>query len=45
MADAAREIGINPSAFIFSVDGVPVPMDSNVEDGWNVRAIKVASGG
>jgi len=45
VADAARALGYNPSAFLFAVDDMPVPMDSPIEDGWNIKAIKVASGG
>lgn len=43
--DTVRNSGFNPDAFLFVLDGKPVPMDSPIEDGWNVRAIKVASGG
>lgn len=43
--DAAREAGVVPDAYLFLVDGRPVPMDTPMEDGQSVRAIKVASGG
>ena len=40
-----RRSGAVPDAFLFLVNGKPVPMDTPVTDGMNVRAIKVASGG
>jgi sulfur carrier protein len=45
ISDAAREAGILPDAYLFLIDGVPVPMDTPIEDGQTVKAIKVASGG
>lgn len=45
VAEAFRSIGMNPSAYVFIIDGRPVPMDSDVADGVLVRAVKVASGG
>ncbi len=45
IAEAARALGYNPSAFVFAADGSPVPMDSPIQDGWTIKAIKVASGG
>ncbi|MBO4502118.1 MAG: MoaD/ThiS family protein [Candidatus Methanomethylophilus sp.] len=40
-----RRSGIIPDAYLFLVNGKPVPMDTPIADGMNVRAIKVASGG
>ncbi len=40
-----RRNGYVPDAFLYVVDGRPVPMDKPVEDGMAVRAMKVASGG
>lgn len=40
-----RRSGMVPDAFLFLVDNRPVPMDTPITDGMNVRAIKVASGG
>ncbi len=40
-----RRNGYVPDAFLYVVDGRPVPMDTPVEDGMAVRAMKVASGG
>ncbi len=40
-----RRSGIIPDAFLFLINGKPVPMDMPIEDGMNIRAIKVASGG
>ena len=34
-----------PDAFLFLINGVPVPMDTPIEDGMTVKAVKVASGG
>ena len=43
--DAMHSIGLMPDAFIFVIDGRPVPMDTQVADGMTVKALKVASGG
>ena len=40
-----RRSGVIPDAYLFLVNGKPVPMDTPIEDGMNIRAIKVASGG
>ena len=40
-----RRSGAVPDAFLFLNNGKPVPMDTPITDGMNVRAIKVASGG
>ncbi len=37
--------GAHPDSFIYLKSGVPVPMDTPLEDGMVVKAIKVASGG
>ncbi|MDR2846463.1 MAG: MoaD/ThiS family protein [Candidatus Methanoplasma sp.] len=42
---AVAEIGGYPDTFIFIVNGKPVPMDTPIEDGIVVKAVKVASGG
>lgn len=43
--DAVREAEVVPDAYLFLIDGRPVPMDTPLEDGQSVKAIKVASGG
>jgi sulfur carrier protein len=45
ICDAVRKLGLAPDTFIFMIDGRPVPMDTPIEDGVSIRAIKVASGG
>jgi len=45
ICDAMRSLGLAPDAFIFVIDGRPVPMDTPVTDGVSVKAVKVASGG
>jgi len=45
ISDAVRSLGFVPDAFIFMVEGRPVPMDTHVADGMSVKAVKVASGG
>lgn len=40
-----RNAGLLPDAYLYLVDGRPVPMDTPVEDRMSVRAMKVASGG
>lgn len=42
---AVRKQGLVPDAFIYIVDGRPVPMDTPIEDMMTIKAIKVASGG
>jgi len=45
ICDAVRSIGHMPDAFIFIVNGRPVPMDTLTADGMVIKAVKVASGG
>lgn len=42
---AVISIKKNPDAFIFLVNGSPVPVDMPIADGMSVEAIRVASGG
>ncbi len=43
--EAARAAGAVPDAYLFLIDGKPVPMDTSLTDGQTVKALKVASGG
>ena len=43
--DIMRSKDQRPDAFIFIMEGVPVPSDTEVGDGEKVDAIRVASGG
>ena len=43
--DIMRSNDQRPDAFIFIMEGVPVPSDTEVGDGEKVDAIRVASGG
>lgn len=43
--DIMRSRGERPDAFIFVMDGVPIPSDTEVGEGERVDAIRVASGG
>ncbi len=45
IAEAATSCGIRPDAYIFLIDGKPVPMDAQVPEEGEVRAVRVASGG
>ncbi len=45
IAEAASACGIRPNAYIFMVDGKPVPMDSLVPEEGEIHAVRVASGG
>jgi len=45
IADATRSLGLAPDAFIFIIGGRPVPMDTLITDGIQIKAVKVASGG
>ena len=42
---AASRVGQHPDAFIFTLSGRPVPMDTVPPKDAEVRAIRVASGG
>ncbi len=37
--------GLLPDAYLYILDGRPIPMDTKVEDSMQIRAVKVASGG
>jgi sulfur carrier protein len=37
--------GYHPDAYLYLVDGKPVPMDTVISDGMTVKAVRVASGG
>lgn len=43
--EVMRRNGFVPDAYLYVVNGKPVPMDTPIEDGMAVRAVKVASGG
>lgn len=45
IGDAVRSLGLMPDAFVFIMNGRPVPMDTPIADGTTINAIKVASGG
>ncbi|UAL08314.1 MAG: hypothetical protein KRP56_03465 [Candidatus Methanogranum gryphiswaldense] len=34
-----------PDSFLYLLNGVPIPMDTPIEDGMTIKALKVASGG
>jgi sulfur carrier protein len=34
-----------PDSFLYLLNGVPIPMDTLIEDGMVIKALKVASGG
>ncbi len=40
-----KNAGMLPDAYLYIMDGRPIPMDTKVEDSMQIRAIKVASGG
>ncbi|MCQ2084576.1 MAG: hypothetical protein MJZ21_00330 [archaeon] len=42
---AVRNAGMIPDAFLFVVNGKPVPMDTPITDEITIKALKVASGG
>ncbi len=43
-AAAVADLGLHPDAYLYVVDGTPVPMDT-VLSGQEVRLLRVASGG
>ncbi|MDR0523558.1 MAG: (2Fe-2S)-binding protein [Candidatus Methanoplasma sp.] len=45
IASAMRSAGMIADAFLFLMDGRPVPMDTVLAEGASVKALKVASGG
>ena len=45
VADAFSSSRRYPDAYLFLIEGTPVPMDTVLEDGMSVKALRVASGG
>jgi Sulfur transfer protein involved in thiamine biosynthesis len=45
IASTLCSMDLMPDTFLFFVNEKPVPMDTILEDGMTVKAIKVASGG
>lgn len=43
--DTVISINLNPDSFLFLIDGILIPSDTVPEDGKEVEAIEVASGG
>ncbi len=43
--DLMRSWGFYPDSFLYLMDGVPVPSDTEITGGQEVEAIRVASGG
>lgn len=37
--------GLHPDSYLYLIDGKPVPMDTEVPEDAEVRAVRVASGG
>lgn len=42
---AVSSLGLHPDSYLFLMGGVPVPMDTVIQDDSEVRAVRVASGG
>jgi sulfur carrier protein len=42
---AVVSLGKHSDAFLYLINGTPVPMDTPIEDGMTVKCLKVASGG
>ncbi len=42
---AVSGLGLHPDSYLYLVNGKPVPMDTVIEDGMVVKAMRVASGG
>jgi len=45
ICDAVHSLRFSPDAFIFMISDKPVPMDTQISDGVQIKAVKVASGG
>ena len=43
--DAVESLGKNPDSYLYLQDGVPVPMDTEPQNGQKINAVRVASGG
>lgn len=43
--DFILSLKMNPDSFLFLIDGIPVPSDTELSDDSVVKAIRVASGG
>ncbi len=43
--EALISVDKKPDTYLFVINGVPVPMKTPLEEGKNVRALTVASGG
>ncbi|MCL2890502.1 MAG: hypothetical protein FWF40_01260 [Methanomassiliicoccaceae archaeon] len=43
--DAMISLGKHPDAFLFLIDGKPVPMTTVLDNEMSVEALRVASGG
>ncbi len=42
---AMRSLDLYPDSFLYLLNGMPIPMDTSIEDGMAIKALKVASGG
>lgn len=45
VAEALLSLDIRPNAFLFLIDGTPIPSDTPLTDGMRIQAVRVASGG
>lgn len=45
IADALRSLDIRPNAYLYLVNGVPIPSDTVLKEGMEITAMRVASGG
>lgn len=43
--EAISSNGLHPDSYLYLIDGKPVPMDTVIEGGTVVKALRVASGG
>ncbi len=45
IGEAVGAMGLHPDAYVYLIDGIPVPMDTLLAEGKAVKALRVASGG
>ncbi len=45
IAEALNSLNIRPNAYLYLINGVPVPSDTVLKEGMEITAMKVASGG
>lgn len=45
VAEAMNSLNIRPNAYLYLINGVPVPSDTILKEGMEITTLRVASGG